>query len=187
VKKLIFILISDFKFREFYLSFEIHSMIIFCLLLVVFAFYPEMSQIVSTASTVMAAASTTAAAAPIAATAASSEAATLANVIAALQAISSWDPYLVYGGIALGVYKSSSSAIEAIYERSCLEVEKGREAKAGENSSLISNFQFKSVFCFLELNSNGQMLSICFLFTQSGQYFCKFENFEVARCFSTDY
>ena len=115
----------------------------------VFAFYPEMSQIVSTASTVMAAASTTAAAAaPIAATAASSEAATLANVIAALQAISSWDPYLVYGGIALGVYKSSSSAIEAIYERSCLEVEKGREAKAGENSSLISNFQFRSVFFF---------------------------------------
>jgi uncharacterized protein (UPF0333 family) len=145
VKKLIFILISDFKFREFYLSFEIHSMIIFCLLLVVFAFYPEMSQIVSTASTVMAAASTTAAAAaPIAATAASSEAATLANVIAALQAISSWDPYLVYGGIALGIYKSSSSAIEAIYERSCLEVEKGREAKAGENSSLISNFQLKN-------------------------------------------
>ena len=111
----------------------------------VFAFYPEMSQIVSTASTVMAAASTTAAAAaPIAATAASSEAASLANVIAALQAISSWDPYLVYGGIALGVYKSSSSAIEAIYERSCLEVEKGREAKAGENSSLISNFQLKN-------------------------------------------
>jgi ABC-type transport system substrate-binding protein len=108
---------------------------------VVFAFYPEMSQIVSTASTVMAAASTTAAAAaPIAATAASSEAASLANVIAALQAISSWDPYLVYGGIALGVYKSSSSAIEAIYERSCLEVEKGREAKAGEKSSLVSNF-----------------------------------------------
>jgi hypothetical protein len=72
---------------------------------VVFAFYPEMSQIVSTASTVMATASTTAAAA------ASSEAASLANVIAALQAISSWDPYLVYGGIALGVYKSLSSAI----------------------------------------------------------------------------
>jgi hypothetical protein len=66
----------------------------------------------------MAATSTTAAAAaPIAATAASSEATSLANVIAALQAISSWDAYLVYGGIALGVYKSSSSAIEAIYER----------------------------------------------------------------------
>jgi hypothetical protein len=31
------------------------------------------------------------------------------------------------------------------------------------------------------------MLSICFLFTQSGQYFCKFENFETARCFPTDY
>ncbi len=92
----------------------------------------------------MATASTTAAAAaPIAAAAASSEAATLANVIAALQAISSWDPYLVYGGIALGVYKSSSSAIEAVYERSCLEVEKGREAKTGENLSLISNFQLQ--------------------------------------------
>ncbi len=118
----------------------------------VFAFYPEMSQIVSTASTVMAAASTTAAAAaPTAATAASSEAATLANVIAALQAISSWDPYLVYGGIALGVYKSSSSAIEAIYERSCLEVEKGREAKAGENSSLISNFSIQIGILFLKI------------------------------------
>ena len=117
----------------------------------VFAFYPEMSQIVSTASTVLAAASTTAAAAaPLAATAASSEAASLANVIAALQAISSWDPYLVYGGIALGVYKSSSSAIEAIYERSCLEVEKGRETKAGEKSSLFLIFNFKSVFLLLK-------------------------------------
>ena len=100
----------------------------------------------------MAAASTTAAAAaPLVATAASYEAATLANVIAALQAISSWDPDLVYGGIALGVYKSSSSAIEAIYERSCLEVEKGREAKAGENLSIISNFSILNrYFCFLK-------------------------------------
>ncbi len=118
----------------FLFKFEIYLKTICYLLLVVFAFYPEMSQVASTVSTALVAASTTAAAAaPIAATAASSEAATLANVIAALQAISSWDPYLVYGGIALGIYKSSSSAIEAIYERLCLEVEKGREAKAGEN------------------------------------------------------
>jgi hypothetical protein len=143
-----------------------------------------MSKIVSTVSTVMATASTTAAAAaPLAAAAASSEAATLANVIAALQAISSWDPYLVYGGIALGIYKSSSSAIEAIYERSCLEIEKGREAKAGENSSLISNFQLKIGILFLKLSLKGQMLSICFLFTQSGQYFCNFENFEICQMF----
>jgi hypothetical protein len=170
VRKLNFIIICDLTFENFdlsYFKFETYPKIICCLLLVVFAFYPEMSQIVSTASTVMATVSTTAAAA------ASSEAATLANVIAALQAISSWDPYLVYGGIALGVYKSSSSAIEAIYETSCLEVEKGREAKAGENSSLISNFsiQIGFFFLFLNVNSKGQMLSICFLFTQSGQYF----------------
>jgi hypothetical protein len=40
-----------------------------------------------------------------------------------------WNPYLVYGGLALGAFRTASSVIESLFERSCFEVARPEAVK----------------------------------------------------------
>jgi hypothetical protein len=40
-----------------------------------------------------------------------------------------WNPYLVYGGLALKAFRTASSVIESLFERSCFEVARPEAVK----------------------------------------------------------
>jgi hypothetical protein len=117
-------------------------------ILVVVEFYPAAIGTVTAATTTTAAMSSTAAtmvttvstAAAAAAATTSTDANTLAGLIGLLQTISSWDPYIIYGGLALGVYRTFSHPIEVLFERACYEVEKALQLNDRKFSN--SNFQY---------------------------------------------
>ena len=81
-----------------------------------------------TPALVLASASAPAVAATAAA-AASADMSALAEIVNVLRVISSWDPIITYGLMALGTYKTCSAAIEVFYERACFEVEKAKYEK----------------------------------------------------------
>ena len=64
-----------------------------------------------------------------AAAAASADMSALTEIVNVLRVISSWDPIITYGLMALGTYKTCSAAIEVFYERACFEVEKAKYEK----------------------------------------------------------
>ncbi len=110
-------------------------------------FFPAVTAATTTTavmSTTMAALTTTAAAitttastiAAAAAATSSVDAGSLSTLIGVVQTISSWDPYIVYGGITLGVYRAVSSPLEALYKRACVRVE---EANQNKDSKSYSN------------------------------------------------
>jgi hypothetical protein len=115
-------------------------------IIVVVEFYPAAIGTVTAATTTTAAMSSTAAtmattvstAAAAAAATTSTDANTLAGLIGLLQTISSWDPYIIYGGLALGVYRTFSHPIEVLFERACYEVEKALQLN--DRKFLNSNF-----------------------------------------------
>ncbi len=117
-------------------------------ILVVVEFYPAAIGTVTAATTTTAAMSSTAAtlvttvstAAAAAAATTSTDANTLAGLIGLLQTISSWDPYIIYGGLALGVYRTFSHPIEVLFERACYEVEKALQLN--DREFLNSTFQY---------------------------------------------
>ena len=92
----------------------------------------------TTSAPVLALASASApAVAATAAAAASADMSALTEIVNVLRVISSWDPIITYGLMALGTYKTCSAAIEVFYERACFEVEKAKFEKGKFLSSLF--------------------------------------------------
>ncbi len=105
-----------------------------------------MAALTTTAAAITTTASTIAAAAAAAATS-SVDAGTLSTLIGVVQTISSWDPYIVYGRITLGVYRAVSSPLEALYKRACVRVEEANQDKDSKSNSIhfCLNFVFEKV------------------------------------------
>ena len=103
-----------------------------------------MSTTTTTSAPALALASASASVPAVAATAvaASADKSALAEIVNVLRVISSWDPIITYGLMALGTYKTCSAAIEVFYERACFEVEKAKY----EKGKFLSSFIFYSVF-----------------------------------------
>ena len=64
----------------------------------------------------------------------------LASLIESMGGILAWDPYIIYGGLVLGVYQTVSSVAEVVYERACYEIAKAPKDTKG-------NFNFQSLKC----------------------------------------
>ncbi len=107
-----------------------------------------MSTTVAALTTTAAAITTTASTIAAAAAATSSvDAGSLSTLIGVVQTISSWDPYIVYGGITLGVYQVVSSPLEALYKRACVWVEEANQNKDSKFNSIhfCLNFSLKKM------------------------------------------
>ena len=133
----------------------VHS---FLLITVAFSFVPDFVKTLNetvTASPLMAATTAaTAAAATATAAATSSDMSALKDLIKVLKVISSWDPIITYGIMAIGFYKTCSSTIEVFYEKACFEVEKAKYEKFGELIH-FSFIHFSFVFNWLLFFSNS--------------------------------
>ena len=55
----------------------------------------------------------------------------LASLIESMGGILAWDPYIIYGGLVLGVYQTVSSVAEVVYERACYEIAKAPKDTKG--------------------------------------------------------
>ena len=105
-----------------------------------------------------------------AAAAASADMSALAEIVNVLRVISSWDPIITYGLMALGTYKTCSAAIEVFYERACFEVEKAKYEKGIIFFLLYSLFSLLISFVVL-------IYALLFLFIYLSYYFI----FELAK------
>ena len=72
---------------------------------------------------------------PSAATAGATSAAELNGLASALSTAATWDPDIVYGGLALGAYTATSELAEMAFEKSCFEISRARFMQdSGDNN-----------------------------------------------------
>ena len=62
------------------------------------------------------------------------------ELVKAVSEMIEWNPYLVYGGLALGAFRTASSVIESLFERSCFEVARPEVVKGKNDDSFIYCF-----------------------------------------------